>query len=636
MIGGNIPGDFRYYSASHPDPKHQGQLEVSFQSPDAADQSPSTDTATTSTTKYRSPYLEGLWKNTTVEGFVPSDQVTQPVGSIRPEARLAPVTPKWGIRVLTNNPEQADGEILPTSEIRELMFATHSADISRRIISTQRRREVSDGEAQLREALQKSALTEVQQYQQGNTSQTLEDIFGSWLVNFNTNVNQSAEATKNTPGIDPSSIPVFPQLPVILSLTVGGTVFDFETPIGSSYRFSDVNSATTGLPEAWPGSSKNTTLRAFWERMAVELGTQAYRVMIAAAKYEWFDSMRSMGLPFTEAKYRLGLFEQSLGGHYDASMPTVEKAKQSTEAKRPFRLQTPVFPVSDARGYEVFGSYRYGRDVDIDPNGVFDALHNQSPLDILDKHQMDLILRVIVKKEGLYADVPVENPDGSVKTDKNGNPVTRKELLEGQDAYDEASRQVIAALRREYTDKQLLDLGLAEKTSDPNMLEINFMNWFSEKGKEGVQKLPINNAAYSLADMTLHTSKRICSCKMAEAEVMLDAAGQDNFLDFAAPANQTADTAGTGEEDRPTQWLMAEVARQSGAWKVSQDALRGTVPDTRKSTIVSTILSTGEAFRDQVDRISEQTRALTAQAESIEEEARRIRNDVEVVDDGEL
>jgi len=258
------------------------------------------------------------------------------------------------------------------------------------------------------------------------------------------------------------------------------------------------------------------------------------------------------------------------------------------------------------------------------------VLHRQDPLSILDKHTRDVILQVIVNKKGYYVDVDVVDENGKPKTDKLGNVVTRKELLQGQEAYNEAMKMVITSLRDRYTDKQLLDVGLAMKSGDPDMLQMNLMNWFSDKGKEGIQKLPINNAAYSLADMTLHTSKRVCSCKMAEAEVMLDAAGQDNFLEFASPAHQTAQTAGTGDEDRPTQWLMAEVARTSVAWKQSQDALRGTVPDNRVSTIASTAGALGESFRNQVQTLANQRRSLEEQAKSLEY------GSVEVVDEGEL
>lgn len=347
---------------------------------------------------------------------------------------------------------------------------------------------------------------------------------------------------------------------------------------------------------------------------------------MAAAKYAWFNGMLSNGIPFDQAERILSIFERLIGGSYKVKAPSKSKVKKSQEAPRDFQIQTPVFPVSDANGYEVIGTYRYGRDVDIEGNGVFDVLHHQDPFSVLSKHQMDLLLKAIVKKEGFYDEVPVKDADGKVKKDKNDNPVTRKMKVSGAEAFNRATEKLIPQLRQNFTDKQLLDLEVAIKSGDPNMLQMNMMNWFSEKGKEGIQKLPINNAAYSLADMALHTSKRICGCKMAEAEVILDAAGQNDFLNFASPANQTAETAGTGDEDSPTQWLMAEVARTSGAWKMSQDAMRGTVPDTRESTLFSTAAGvfSGDAFKNQIQRISAMEDSIEAQAKALDDKAKEI------------
>lgn len=636
MVSNNLPGDFRYYSASHPNVEQQGQLGPTFESKSAADQPSIAASSTESPIKYRSPFLENLWKTTRVNGFVTPNEVTFPGNTIQPEARLTQTVPKWGLRVLTNNPEAPNGEVIPTSEIRELMFASHNADISRRIVSTQRRERTTAAEKPFREALQKSARTEVQRV--SGTDQSILEIFEDWLDQFNSYMQLSYQKAKELAETRAllSSEASLPQISAVIipsNLVVGGRSFNTTVDIGDNYKFSDSPANirdNPNIPEAWPGSSKKVQLREFWQRAANEIATTTYFSMVSNVKIEWFEAMVSSNISFVNAEEILSAFMQSLGSWYKVVLPAIEKTKASDQAKRGFRIQTPVFPVSDSRGYEVFGTYRYGRDVDIEANGVFDVLHRQDPLGVLDKHTRDLILRVIVNKESLYVEVPVLNEDGTPKKDQvTGAPVTRQQLLEGQEAYDEAMKQVIAATRERFTDSQLIDLGLANKSNDPNMLEMNLMNWFSEKGKEGIQKIPINNAAYSLADMTLHMNRRICSCKMAEAEVILDAAGQNNFLDFAAPAQETTETAGTGEEDRPTQWIMAEVARTAGAWKTSQDALRGTIPDNRESTLISSAISTGEAFSDQVQRIA-------AQRDSLEEQAESLRFPVEVVDEGDL
>ena len=53
---------------------------------------------------------------------------------------------------------------------------------------------------------------------------------------------------------------------------------------------------------------------------------------------------------------------------------------------------SPIFPVSDNNGYEVFGAYQYGRGLDIVPNAEFDSLLKRDPTTLLTNKESDELL----------------------------------------------------------------------------------------------------------------------------------------------------------------------------------------------------------------------------------------------------
>lgn len=278
--------------------------------------------------------------------------------------------------------------------------------------------------------------------------------------------------------------------------------------------------------------------------------------------------------------------------------------------------------MSDAKGYEVIGSYRYGRGVTIDPDGVFDVLHRQDPLQMLDKRTVDNIVRVFIMNKDI--EVPGEPIPGQ-KTPTGAQAIGPSRKLSGVAARTALEEEILTQLRNQLTDKQILDLRLAIQTGDPNVLQMNLANWFAEKGRDGIQKIPVINAAYSLADLSGQTSQTICSCKMAEAEVLLEASGQNNFVRYAEPGVLVPSGITNETQDRPTQRAISMAAQSSVGWKLYQDALRGTTQQQPGSSIVQAALDVkGDAWQRRLDDLNVQGQNLVNQASALQTQAENI------------
>jgi hypothetical protein len=64
---------------------------------------------------------------------------------------------------------------------------------------------------------------------------------------------------------------------------------------------------------------------------------------------------------------------------------------------------SPIFPISDEKGYEVFGAYQYGRGLDIVPNAEFDSLLKRDASLLLTNTESDQLLQSIKQGKGRFA-----------------------------------------------------------------------------------------------------------------------------------------------------------------------------------------------------------------------------------------
>ena len=566
---GSQPGSYRYYSASHPNPKHQGPGVVSYK------------------TGKKGVIQEGA--PAAIEGDNPeilvySERPNAPFpGAAIPEAELIKGRPTVGIKVLDSS-GVPQGRSLATSSIMELMFTvqpisvvtTKTSTASTTNIGTMGADVKAKAAAFLRSAGTSSSL---------GVSASFTTVFqGSWNILYDRTLSaikaMRAEATRmsfditglslNPPWL-PTSVPIF-KATVAMSKSLG----DLNYNLGTSAP--DPNKISLG---AEGGKATGGKVRAeAGRRLGIEFvaGLEAIRKKVAPV-------LDVQGADAAQIKLVLNTFNNVFAKTLDAKVvagDTVKVSKTAVSRKTTF---SPVFPVSDGRGYEVIGTYRYGRDVSIEPGGVFEQLHKTDVFSLLDKNLVEQILRFFVQNKG-YIQTPanrVEVINGVKKT----VPVADAGRLEGAGAAKYLNEELIRQLREaNLTDKQILDFGFLLNSDDPNVLMFSLSNIFAEGNLDGIQKIPVLNAAYSLADMNVQQRGRVCGCKAAEADVQIAAFGQEKFLSLSQAGTPAHEGLGTDPADAGTRWVAHSASLAAESWRQQQDALRGKVLDNGGSHIV--------------------------------------------------
>lgn len=100
------------------------------------------------------------------------------------------------------------------------------------------------------------------------------------------------------------------------------------------------------------------------------------------------DALKNLSLELKKG-YKVGVFYSAEGG--------VNFGGQVTGTNQQSFI-TPIFPISDENGYEVFGSYQYGRGLDISPNGSFDQLLKQDPTRNFTEDELDAYLKDLYRQ----------------------------------------------------------------------------------------------------------------------------------------------------------------------------------------------------------------------------------------------
>lgn len=615
LSNGTQPGQYRYYSASHPDPRHQGQEIVEYSNPP--------DGKSPKLIRHNS-FLDPEWQGTVVEGFVKTPIASIP-GTEKPEAELGDVRPVRGMRVLTANPSKPNGEVVPTSQIREMMFAVQDMTQTRGATSTEADdKPVTLGEGPRWRFKQMFNIRWAKTKPSADT--TIKKFFApAWAAILTDVTSAVVLASKRARTIDDTKVMPYPDalpgIPSSLPLGKKGTV-----------------STTTNISEfKLEGTKGAINLGGTWAKLGIgdfldEMGKKLVPQMavgIENMRAAWRTKLRDVG-QYEEVQIEQIMAEMNAGlaarWKIDVKSSSTTRTEKKGAIKR--RVHSPVFPVSDAKGYEVIGSYRYGRGVDIEPGGVWDSLHQQDPNQFLDRKTVEDI------QDAVLGGRPITVEREHIVN--GGKKVKVKVPLQGDKAVRDVEKRALTQYRKHLTDQQIIDLGLAvPNAKDPSLLELNFSNYYSDGNKEGIHKLPINNAAFTLADLTNQQDGRMCSCKAAEADLLLEAFGGSEFLQFAAPGVNLPKGYGTGAEDRATEFLTNQAMFKSVSWKQRQDALRGTAMERPSGSILSQFQDLGTAVvqgaAGQADR---QQAALTNFNNAIEQANRAAQNVRDETDGG--
>jgi len=251
------------------------------------------------------------------------------------------------------------------------------------------------------------------------------------------------------------------------------------------------------------------------------------------------------------------------------------------EAINEIPIHSPVFPVSDEKGYEHYGAYRYGRGLSVEPGGTFEFIHSgKDPFRNVTAQSAEEFLRVltlvktgpidedtsvfagikqaalsfiedllsekqdVLSTEGLSDSVAAQGGEAPTTAEAtlSGDAVKRTGLSESDRLQVEASALALAAavngLGETARGRDVLRELLEANGDDPNILKgqtfdlsqtqffRNYLNFAANFGKSPVFKTTASNAAYRLADLTAHLLNRagqVCICRGSYADVTMEA-----------------------------------------------------------------------------------------------------------------
>lgn len=200
-----------------------------------------------------------------------------------------------------------------------------------------------------------------------------------------------------------------------------------------------------------------------------------------------------------------------------------KKKKKAQEVVKTYNV--PVFPVSDARGYEVIGTYRYGRGLTLES---LNQLAGYTPITGADYATVEQFLGTII-----------DNRDALGLAVGSLSPELKAVLAAGTQSQDVIN---------------LINPGGTQT-------DISGMNSPADN-REFTQKSTVVNAAYSMADMSLADSKRgVCACKGAEADTLLYAFGTEAFIQVS-------------ETEQVQGWLTEQMVGVAQDWEATQKAYR--------------------------------------------------------------
>jgi hypothetical protein len=230
--------------------------------------------------------------------------------------------------------------------------------------------------------------------------------------------------------------------------------------------------------------------------------------------------------------------------------------KQALTGGTKVNFTSPVFPVSDSKGYEHFGSHAYGRGISIEAGGTMEELHKIDVLKELDPAKVEAAVRIILgKSKGSYDDLLKKMAEEILKLDRQ-SPI----LHEGA-----------TTLPIDWTK-------WGEATSNEQRINIlrNGLAVEFESGSSAPMKIVPSNNAFSLAELLPAGSddfrqmySKDASMSVADSFIKLEAFDPDNYVFVGSEGDEESGNA------RIADWVSSQMVEKSASWAMSQAALRG-------------------------------------------------------------
>ena len=490
-----------------------------------------------------------------VEGFVPPTVVD---GTLRPpEADIGIVQATRGL-LIAQGPGQ-EAKILATDEIQTVCFSQFLALKNFEAAGNSK----FSGKNKLSEAALRTRLGQrLSIAANGETitpSSSPEDLFGGFAAVLSEEISQI-------------EIPIYQSgvLRETRSLILG----TLETVLGeratqplTSQSSTPGNSSRLVETKARKGKTFGDSIAKLSEEIAAAWSTQvfaAFGALLQAASSPKTGSVPRVAA-LTEAFDQIG--QLLWGGVFQATDKGLRLIKTGKSAVATRRIHSPVIPVSDSRGYEVFGAYRYGRGLTVDTGGSFERIHNGSldPFAGASAKTAEEFLRALTlvtgpsMKGGNSAAIlearqaelaaKIEELELSTVNASEGLPPEEAALLAAKTKSEAkaraALRLALAELSRTPTGTQALGelTGQGEDVLKAGIgrtqFEEKFINFAANYARTDVMKTTVNNVANSLTDLSAHLTDSLyslCQCRAAQASVLLESVTRSQYV---SPAQGT-------------------------------------------------------------------------------------------------
>ena len=369
-----------------------------------------------------------------------------------------------------------------------------------------------------------------------------------------------------------------------------------------------------------PQGSQTDTANGKYQRAINNLAT-LYAQSITKEIEDTFTAVQALAMePATDRKERIAAVAEAFGTMMGKSsepegvFAVVKNAVvdfASKLGKKESPVHTPVFPVSDEKGYEHYGAYRYGRGLTVETGGTFEFIHSgQDPFKNVTAQTAEEFLKILTLQQQGRISTPANLIAGfqdaavriaktlfGVKQEPLENTPEEQQQTTAEDLGVQARNQeevnvalknlsgVIAALQTTAEGRDILRALLTANGDDPNLIDQegfnygdtqftrNFVNFAVNYGKSDVFKTTVSNAAWQLADLTSHLHNRagqMCSCRGSFADITLSAYTRDNFVGVD-------EESGLSRESKAAAFQVETIRSKLSSWRIQQQQYRGAI-----------------------------------------------------------
>lgn len=512
FVSNQVPGHFRYFSASHPNPKFQGMSTIKASSQEGP--SASSD-------------MEKLVIKKRVSGFLRYPITSDPSGRL-PEAEYGDVEVVNGLRVLTGSKQDT---VLSTDQIQTLSFCKHTVKNSSGE-TFYRYGQVFTGVNTKYETLALNSF--ITGYGNKGLFDTIRVIHKStWDSFFTFSVTSITVGGITRDIVIPSTVSIFPDTILIGNQTIS---VDIGVLQAQQLVFGTSNSV----------NATKTTSEFISRALTTELMNRVNKYL----NDEWVTLNDKYPTTVeTSSPERVNeeqFFSQLVKELSKGTMNFISGSNVKLETEKPQTFYTPVFPVSDEKGYEVYGMYRYGRglsivgDVSLDRVNFADPFQFASPeaVENFTKKMKGETSSDVATTSGQATDIPVPQ-----------KPIT------------EAERLLIESIQK----NPETPVDVLQYIANATQTGVGLSNWI-QNSKEYTRKIIAPNIPINLAQIRPITNLNICDCRIQEASVALDMLATEGFVEILPR-----------DVDQITQQVANDMQIRGEQWEENKKILSGEI-----------------------------------------------------------